>query len=89
MIFVIVETSEGDQHFFDRPYEGFRFAKEQEKRQTNSVEYVAVGNFWDDDGQVYTGQTLRMYLRALDNLPMWLVYTSDNHGEDDIQTVDG
>ncbi len=42
---VVVELENGEQLFFDYVYDGFKFAKEQESRQRNSVDYVAIGDF--------------------------------------------
>lgn len=72
MKFFIVETESGDQQFFDGFSESLRFAKEQEKRRSNSIEYV--GSFNDDGSDLilYRGQTLRWVLRSIDNIPMWI-----------------
>jgi hypothetical protein len=41
--FVIVELEDGEQEFFEAAYDGFKFAKEAERKKKNSVEYVAIG----------------------------------------------
>lgn len=85
---VVVELESGEQLFFDYVYDGFKFAKEQEDKKRNSVDYVAVGDFWDEDGEVYRGQRLRNTLRILDDIQQWFkaqidedVYDMDS-GED-------
>ena len=67
---VVVELETGEQEFFDFVYDGLKFAKEAEKRKKNSVEYVAVGDFYDDleNSRVYRGQRLRITLRQLDEI---------------------
>ena len=35
---------------------------------SNGVDYVAIGDFWDEDGEVYRGQRLRNTLRILDDI---------------------
>ena len=72
--FAFVETTNGEQEFFETPYAAFRFAKQQESRKRNSVEYVAIGQFYGDDEieRVYKGQRLRYILRALDDVHGWL-----------------
>jgi hypothetical protein len=71
--FAVVELDNGDQYFGDTPYEAFKFAKEREAEKPNSVEYVALGEFYErDDGLIYSGQELRHLLRALDNVIGWL-----------------
>ena len=68
---VIVELANGEQQFFNRLADGFRFAKEQENKHRHSVDYV--GSFDDDENtMVFTGQSLRWLLRSVDNLPMWI-----------------
>jgi hypothetical protein len=42
---VVVELENGEQSFFDYVYDGFKFAKEQEEKRRNSVDYVAIGDF--------------------------------------------
>lgn len=72
--FFVVELDNGEQEFFDSPYLAFKFAKRHEDTRRGSVEYVAVGFFYDEDadGTVYRGQQLRHILRALDNPVAWL-----------------
>lgn len=74
--FVFVELDNGDQEFFDSPYEAFRFAKKHEAKRKGSVEYVAVGLFYGEEDEadacVYKGQYLRYMLRSLDNTVGWL-----------------
>lgn len=73
--FAFVETTNGEQEFFETPYAAFRHAKQQEERKRNSVEYVAVGSFYGDEeteGRVYRGQHLRYILRSLDDVQGWL-----------------
>jgi len=72
--FYLVELDNGEQEFFDAPYYAFRFAKVHEDARRGSVEYVAIGTFDDDEGDdiVYTGQWLRLMLRALDNEMGWI-----------------
>ncbi len=70
--FVIVELDDGEQHFMETPYAGFKFAKEQEGRRKGSVEYIAIGEFYHEDGMIYRGQELRHLLRSLDNVTGWL-----------------
>jgi hypothetical protein len=72
MRLVVVELDDGEQEFFDSPIEGFRFAKQKEKERKHSVEYVAIGEFYDDDGTIYSGQMLRMMLRSVDNISGWM-----------------
>jgi hypothetical protein len=73
MMFVVLELDTGEQQFFDTPVEAFRIAKEQEKVRRNSVEYIAVGEFNDDaDVTVWSGQSLRMLLRTLDDTNRWI-----------------
>jgi hypothetical protein len=73
MRFVVVELDDGEQEFFDSPIDGFRFAKKKEAERRHSVEYVAIGEFYEeDDGSVYTGQLLRTMLRSVDNINGWL-----------------
>lgn len=71
-----VETISGDQMFFDSPYEAFRFAKQQEEQNRNSVEYVAIsftGESLEETNEiVYRGQRLRHILRSLDNVRDWI-----------------
>lgn len=69
---VVVELEDGTQEFFDFVYDGFRFAKEQESKKRNSVEYVAIGDFWEEDGEVYRGQRLRNTIRVLDEIQEWI-----------------
>lgn len=73
--FYLVELDNGDQQFFNSPYEAFTFAKQCESKRRNSVEYVAIGSFYNKDeaeGTVYKGQYLRYMLRTLDNTVAWL-----------------
>lgn len=70
--FVLVELDDGLQEFFETPYAGFKFAKEQEARRKGCVEYVAVGEFYENEGTIYRGQELRHLLRSLDNVYGWL-----------------
>jgi hypothetical protein len=72
MILVVVELDDGEQEFFDSPIEGFRFAKKKEQQRRHSVEYVAIGDFYEDEGTVYSGQMLRMMLRSVDNISGWM-----------------
>lgn len=80
MRFTVVELDDGTQEFFERPVDGWRYAKEQEDKRRHSVEYLAVGEFYNDDneGVVYTGQTLRIMLRATDNVTGWVKYGSNS-----------
>jgi len=70
--FALVELDTGEQEFFDSSYDAFKFAKKQEDSRRHSVEYVAIGDFWIEDGIVYRGQQLRYMLRLLDNLNAWI-----------------
>lgn len=84
--FSFVELTSGEQFFTDTPYEAFRFAKQQELRKRNSVEYVAIGQFYDDQAneRVYKGQHLRYILRSLDNVQGWLkAQLEAEHGDED------
>lgn len=73
MRYTIVELDDGTQEFFERPADGFRYAKQQEERRRHSVEYLAVGEFYNtDDGIVYRGQLLRTMLRTVDNVTGWI-----------------
>jgi hypothetical protein len=72
IVFVLVELDNGTQEFFETAYDGFKFAKEEEARRRGSVEYVAVGEFYDQEGSIYMGQELRHLLRSLDNVHGWL-----------------
>lgn len=73
MRYTIVELDDGTQEFFERPADGFRYAKQQEEKRKHSVEYLAVGEFYDaDDGIVYRGQLLRTMLRTVDNVTGWI-----------------
>ncbi len=67
---VVVELETGEQEFFSYVYDGFKFAKEHEKKKKNSVEYVAIGDFYEDldNSVVYRGQRLRNTLRQLDDI---------------------
>lgn len=67
---VVVELDSGEQEFFNFVYDGFKFAKEAENKKPNSVEYVAIGDFYEDleNSVVYRGQRLRNTLRQLDNI---------------------
>jgi hypothetical protein len=65
---VVVELDSGEQHFFDYVYDGLKFAKESEDKKRNSVEYLAVGDFYVEDGVVYRGQRLRNLLRTVDDI---------------------
>ena len=71
-IFVVVELDSGIQEFFESSYEGFVYAKEQESRKKNSVEYIAIGEFYSADGRIYKGNQLRHMLRMLDNVKGWV-----------------
>lgn len=77
--FFVVELDNGEQEFFDSPYYAFKFAKMHENARRGSVEYVAVGYFYDEeaDGTVYRGQQLRYILRALDNPVAWIKTVSE------------
>lgn len=68
---VVVELETGEQEFFSHAYDGFKFAKEQENKKRNSVDYVAIGDFYEEDGVVYRGQKLRNTLRMLDDIDKW------------------
>jgi hypothetical protein len=82
MRFVLVELDDGDQEFFDTAYEAFRYAKKKENERKHSVEYVAIGEFLeDDDYTVYKGQALRHLIRSLDNVTSW-VRTVRHENED-------
>lgn len=72
--FVVVELENGDQTFFDSVYDGFLYAKDEENKQRNSVAYLAVGTFWNEDdvARVYRGQQLRYLLRLIDNINGWI-----------------
>jgi hypothetical protein len=84
MKIVVVELDTGEQEFFDRPTDAFRYARDQEDIRHNSVEYVAVGEFWGDTpDHVYCGQSLRTLIRTVDNLNGWV-----KSGKNDIQAVD-
>jgi hypothetical protein len=85
-MFVFVELDNGVQEFFDTPYAGFKYAKEAELRRRGSVEYVAIGEFYNDqDGTFYRGQELRYLLRSLDNVNAWLrtQMEAERHSADD------
>jgi hypothetical protein len=87
VIFSLVELEDGTQEFFDSPYFAFLFAKIHEDASTNSVSYVAVGDFWNDVGMVYRGQELRYLLRAIDNTKSWLKDSSEE--DTDIHLMGG
>jgi hypothetical protein len=70
--FAVVELDDGEQEFFDTPYQAFKFAQKAEQRKTHSVEFVAIGQFYSEDGRIYRGQQLRHLLRTLDNVQGWL-----------------
>lgn len=70
MHWVIVELDSGEQHYFNRLADGFRYAKEQESKRRHSVEFV--GDFYEYNEQVYSGQNLRWLLRSLDNVSTWM-----------------
>lgn len=71
MRFIIVELDNGEQQFFDRMADGFRWAKEQEDKRRHSVEFVS--EFINDESiRMYTGQDLRWLLRSLDNVQAWI-----------------
>ena len=71
MIHVLVELDNGEQSFFDSPVDAFLFAREAETKKKNSVEYIAIGDFYTDTGTIYRGQRLRHMLRSFD-LKQWL-----------------
>jgi hypothetical protein len=77
--FFVVELDNGEQEFFDSPYYAFKFAKVQEEARRGSVDYVAIGMFYDEEanGTVYRGQQLRYILRALDNPVAWIKTVSE------------
>lgn len=77
MRYTIVELDDGTQEFFERPAEGFRYAKQQEDKRRHSVEYIAIGEFYAEDGVVYRGQALRIMLRTVDNVTGWIKAGSD------------
>jgi hypothetical protein len=87
--FFLVELDNGEQEFFDAPYDAFAFAKRCENKRRNSVEYVACGSFYGEadevDGVVYRGQFLRFMLRSLDNTVGWVKTVSEvlNDREED------
>lgn len=69
--FIIVELESGEQMFFDRLSDGFRYAKTQEDRKRHSVEYI--GTFTDAEPiNIYKGQYLRWILRSVDNVDEWI-----------------
>ncbi len=70
--FILVELDSGEQEFFERPYDAFKYAKEKENLRHHSVEYLAIGNFYTEPGVVYRGQELRHLLRSLDNTHAWI-----------------
>jgi hypothetical protein len=77
MRFIVVELDDGTQEFFDRSSDAFRYAKQHEDKRRHSVDYVAIGEFYDDDGVVFRGQNLRMMLRATDNVVGWIRHGSN------------
>lgn len=79
---VFVELDSGEQEFFDSPYEAFKFAKTKEGQRKNSVEYVAIGDFYEDSGNVYRGQQLRNLIRSMDNVVVWLRTQMESNEED-------
>jgi hypothetical protein len=85
IVFVLVELDDGVQEFFETAYDGFKFAKEAEQRRRGSVEYVAVGEFYESEGSIYAGQELRHLLRSLDNVHGWLKaqHEAETHEETD------
>jgi hypothetical protein len=42
MKFVVLETEDGEQEFFDSVYDGLKRAKEYEDKRPNTVDYVAI-----------------------------------------------
>lgn len=80
---IFVELDSGDQEYFDTPYDAFKFAKEKEMQRKNSVEYVAIGDFYECDGTIYNGQQLRNIIRSLDNVTVWLRAQLESYGEND------
>jgi len=88
--FSFVELDTGEQEFFANPYTAFKYAKKQESKRRGSVEYVAVGQFYENDEDetealVYQGQYLRWMLRSLDDTIGWLkavAYDRQDNDED-------
>lgn len=74
---VLVELDTGEQEFFESTYEGFKYAKEQEAKRRHSVDYVAIGDFYQDEGIIYKGQSLRLLLRTLDGTQEWIRASRD------------
>jgi hypothetical protein len=64
--FILVELDTGEQEFFDDTYSAFKYAKENEDKRRHSVEYVAIGEFYETEGIIYKGNQLRHLLRTLD-----------------------
>lgn len=72
MRWIVVEGEDG-QHFFDTTYQGFKYARDREERQPNSIDYIAVGAFENEhDTVVYKGDELRVILDALDDVYGWV-----------------
>lgn len=77
-----VELESGEQVYFDEVYAAFKFAKEQESQERNSVALVAIGAEYDgpddellffmDQVTIYRGQRLRHLIRSLDNVNTWI-----------------
>jgi hypothetical protein len=85
---VLVELDTGEQEFFESAYEGFKYAKEQEDKRRHSVDYIAIGDFYKDEGIIYKGQSLRLLLRSLDSVQDWLRATHFDSGMADTQPDD-
>jgi len=66
MLITIVELDSGEQEFFDRPADGFLWARQQERNRPKSVDYVMVADTDTDDMSVYKGLTLLNLIRSLD-----------------------
>ena len=94
-----VELESGDQVYFDNSYDAFKYAKECEQEQKNSVAYVAISKNDINDYitleeatklSVYRGQQLRLMIRALDNTKTWIrtQLEEQKHAEEHEESAD-